>query len=126
VTVRTTSWLFRGAAIYGLVLLLPLYFLETTVAAPASRLIAPEFFYGFVGAAGSFQLIYWMMGGDPMRYRPLMPVAVVAKLSFWIPVTILWAMGRTTTSTFVITCGDLILAIAFFAAWRSLRAASAI
>jgi hypothetical protein len=121
-TVRVVRWLFRGAAIYGLILLLPLYFHETTAAAPAARLIAPEFFYGFIGAAGSFQLIYWLIGGDPVRYRPLMPVAVIAKLSFWIPVAILWATGRTATSTFAITCGDLILAIAFFAAWRSLEA----
>jgi hypothetical protein len=125
-TVRTARWLFRGAAIYGLILLLPLYFLEATAAAPAPRLIAPEFFYGFIGAAAAFQLIYWVMGGDPVRYRPLMPVAVIAKLGFWIPVTILWTVGRTATSTFVITCGDLILAIAFFIAWRSLRAASTV
>ncbi len=124
-TVRTARWLFRGAAVYGLILLLPLYFLETKVAAPASRLIAPEFFYGFVGAAGSFQLVYWLIGGDPVRYRTLIPVAVIAKLGFWIPVMILWAMGRTATSTFAITCGDLILAIAFFATWQSLRTASA-
>jgi hypothetical protein len=121
VTEKAASWLFRGAAIYGVILLLPVYFLERRVAAPAPRLPAPEYFYGFIGAALSFQLIYWLIGGDPRRYRALMPIAVVAKLSFWVPTAILWAIGRTATSTFVPTCGDLLLGIAFFVAWRSLR-----
>lgn len=120
-TERHARWLFRGAAIYGAILLLPVYFLEARVAAPAPRLPAPEYFYGFVGAALSFQILYWMIGSAPRRYHPLMLLGVAAKLSFWVPVAILWTLARTSTGTFVLVCGDLILAIAFFVAWRSLR-----
>ena len=122
-TERHARWLFRGAAIYGAILLLPIYFLEGRVGAPAARLPAPEYFYGFVGAALSFQILYWIIGGTPRHYHPLMLLGVVAKLSFWVPTAILWSMGRTTTSTFALVCGDLVLAVAFFAAWRSLRPA---
>lgn len=120
-TERHASWLFRVAAIYGAILLLPLYVLEGEVAAPAPRLIAPEFFYGFIGAALGFQILYWIIGGAPRRYHALMLLGVAGKLGFWVPVTILWTLDRTPTSTFAVTCGDLILAIAFFAAWTSLR-----
>ncbi len=116
---RTIAWIFRGAAIWGALILTPIYFLETSVAAPAAHLAAPEYFYGFISAALSFQLVYWTIGGDPQRHRALMPIAVIAKLSFWIPVVILWALGRTATGTFAFSCGDLFLAVAFFAAWRS-------
>jgi hypothetical protein len=122
-TEQHARWLFRGAAIYGAILLLPLYFLESRVAAPAARLPAPEYFYGFIGAALSFQILYWIIGAAPRHYRPLMLLGVVAKLGFWIPVAILWSMGRTATSTFALVCGDLVLAAAFFAAWRAMHRA---
>ena len=121
-TPKTARWLFRGAAIYGLIVLLPLYLLERQVAAPAALLAHPEYYYGFVGAAAAWQLVYWTIGGDPVRYHPLMGLAVVAKFSFWIPSLILWLNGRTPTSTFVVTNGDLILGIAFLVAWRVLKA----
>ena len=120
-TPNAARWLFRGAAIYGLIILLPLYFLERSVAAPAAALDHPEYYYGFIGAAAAWQLIYWTIGGDPARYRAFMPLGVIAKFGFWIPVLILWLNGRTPTATFVLTNGDLILGIAFFFAWRTLK-----
>lgn len=120
-TRNAARFLFRGAAIYGLIVLLPLYFLERQVAAPAAALDHPEYYYGFVGAAAGWQLVYWTIGGDPLRYRAFMPLATIAKLAFWIPTLLLWLNGRTPTSTFVLTNVDLILGIAFFAAWRMIK-----
>jgi len=120
-TPHFARWLFRGAAIYGLIILLPLYFLEKAVAAPAAALDHPIYYYGFVGAAAAWQLVYWTIGSDPLRYRAFMPLGVIAKLGFWIPSLILWLNGRNPTSTFVVTNGDLILGIAFLVAWRTLK-----
>jgi hypothetical protein len=119
-TQNNARWLFRGAAIYGLIVLLPLYFLEKSVATPQELLVHPEYYYGFIGTASAFQLIYWTIGADPGRYRALMPIAVVAKLSFWIPCALLWLAGRTGQSAFLFSCVDLLLAIGFFTAWRSI------
>jgi len=118
-------WLFRCASVYGLIILLPLYFLESSVAAPASRLDHPEYYYGFVSAAVVFQLVYWTIGDDPVRYRAFMPLAACAKISFWTSTFILWWTGRTVTSTFLLTNGDLILGIAFLLAWKKLKKLSA-
>ena len=120
-TPKAARWLFRGAAIYGLIILLPLYFLEHQVAAPAALLDHPIYYYGFIGAAAAWQLIYWTIGADPLRYRAFIPLGVIAKFSFWIPSLILWLNGRVPTSTFILTNGDLLLGIAFFFAWRTLR-----
>ena len=121
-TPKTAHFLFRGAAIYGLIVLLPLYFLERQVAAPAAALAHPEYYYGFIGAAAAWQLVYWTIGGDPVRYRPLMALGVIAKVGFWIPTFLLWLNGRTPTSTFALVNVDLLLGIAFFVAWRRLKA----
>ena len=120
-TPKGARFLFRGAAIYGLIVLLPLYFLERQVAAPAASLDHPIYYYGFVGAAAAWQLVYWTIGRDPVGYRAFMPLAVVAKFGFWIPSLILWLNGRAPTSTFAVTNGDLILGVAFLLAWRSLK-----
>lgn len=120
-TAGQARWLFRGAAIYGLILLLPLYFLEKTAAAPEAAFAHPEYYYGFVGAAAAWQLVYWVIGGDPVRYRPFMGLGVIAKFGFWVPTTILWAMGRTPISTWALTNGDLLLGLAFLFAWLKLR-----
>ena len=121
-TPKTAHFLFRGAAIYGLIVLLPLYFLERQVAAPAAALAHPEYYYGFIGAAAAWQLVYWTIASDPVRYRPLMALGVIAKVGFWIPTFLLWLNGRTPTSTFALVNVDLLLGIAFFVAWRRLKA----
>ena len=65
-------WIFRIAAIYGLIALTPLYFLEAKVAAPAPLLAHPEHFYGFIGTALAAQVMFLVIASDPVRYRPLM------------------------------------------------------
>jgi hypothetical protein len=114
-------WLFRGAAVYGLIMLLPFFFAEKAAAAPAALLDHPEFYYGFLGAASAWQLVYWTIGADPVRYRAFMPLGVIAKYGFWIPVTYLWLNGRTPTSTFILSNGDFLLGAAFLFAWRTLK-----
>ena len=106
------------AGIYGLVVLLPLYFGEHAMAAMGQLLTKPEYYYGFIGAAASFQLVYLMIGRDPVRFRPLMPLTLIAKLSFTIPVAILFLAGRVDTITMILASVDAMIGLAFLRAWR--------
>ncbi|HSI19587.1 MAG TPA: hypothetical protein VK980_17595 [Sphingomonas sp.] len=106
------------AGIYGLVVLLPLYFGEHAMAAMGQVLTKPEYYYGFIGAAASFQLVYLMIGRDPVRFRPLMPLTPIAKLSFTIPVAILFCSGRTDLFVMIMASIDALIGIAFLWAWR--------
>jgi hypothetical protein len=54
----------------------------------------PEYYYGFTLTAIVFQLIFFTIGRDPQRYRPLMLVGVFEKLSFGVPVWVLYAQHR--------------------------------
>ena len=111
---RVARRLFRWAAIYGVIVLVPLYFLPP----PVQR---AEAYYGFIGSALAFQLFYWTIGGDPLRYRALMPIGAVAKLSFAIPALTLFAIGRLDAATAIPVSIDVLLAFGFLWAWRSLR-----
>jgi hypothetical protein len=115
--------IFTISAIYGLIILLPLYFAEPMIAKAGRPVNHPELLYGFVGAAACFQLAYWTIGRDPLRFRPLMPIAVIAKWSFGIPVAILFASGRVDAITFALSSIDLAISILFLVAWRITRPA---
>ena len=81
--------MFRWAAIYGVVVLTPLYL------TPLPQQGA-EVFLGFVGLALVFQAVFWIIGGDPVRYRALMLPAVAEKLVFGLPALVLFAQGVNT------------------------------
>lgn len=107
---------FRWAAIYGAALLIPLLFQPT----PAGARI--EINLGFIGLALVFQGVFWIIGGDPPRYRALMPLAVLEKLVFAIPVLTLFTIGRLGGAVVGFAAVDLALGVAFAVAWRRLPA----
>jgi hypothetical protein len=86
---------FRVAGIYGLLNLLPQYFFEERIGRDFPPPIThPELFYGFLGVAATWQLVYLAIAREPQRLRGMMLLAVVAKSSFGIPVVLLYAAGR--------------------------------
>ncbi|WP_254510520.1 hypothetical protein [Anatilimnocola floriformis] len=107
-------WVFRSAAVYGVLVLLPMYFLELQIGRDQPPPIThPEFFYGFVGVALAWQFIFWLIGSDPQRYRPLMPVAVLEKAAFSIAAFILFAQGRIHLQMLLAGSMDFILGCLF-------------
>jgi hypothetical protein len=116
--VIVARWIFRLSAIYGLAVLLPLYGLEQRIGQLTPPLIThPEYFYGFVGAAVSANLLYGLISFDPKRYRPAMPIAVLAKFSFAVAVFWLAASGRVGGATLILAMVDFALGILFFGAF---------
>jgi hypothetical protein len=122
-SIRAARRIFAIAAIDGMLVLLPLYFAEPMMAKAGRPVTHPELLYGFVGAALAFQLVYWTISRDPLRFRPLMPIAVLAKWGFGIPVAILFAAGRVDAVTFALSSIDLAISILFLVAWRITRPA---
>lgn len=111
--------LFTVAAIYGLVSLLPMYFLEERLMArmpPA--LTHPEFYYGFIGVALAWQLLFLLVAREPVRLRPVMLPAVVEKLGWGLGVLVLVAQGKIGTFFVPAAVIDLLLAVLFVVAWR--------
>lgn len=108
---------FRGAAIYGALVLTPLYFVPTP---PGAR---PEINLGFIGLALVFQGVFWIIGSDPPRYRALMPLAVLEKLVFAVPALTLFALGPLEGVVVGFAAIDVFLAVLFLVAWRSTPAA---
>ena len=121
-SVRIARRVFRIAGIYGLIVLLPLFFMEEAVTrAVPPALTHPEYYYGFLGAAAVMQLVYLTIASDPVRFRPLMPIAVLAKLNFVVVVAVLFAMGRLAPAALSLPAVDLVIGLAFAWTWLRLR-----
>lgn len=106
------SRMFRWAAIYGVIVLLPMYL---TPLPPQGA----EVLYGFVGLALVFQAVFWLIGGDPVKYRALMLPSVGEKLVFGLPALVLFARGYPVQPPVAVFAAiDVLLGIGFYLAWR--------
>lgn len=75
--VTAVRWLLRVAGIYGLLVLLPLFVLEAQISLLQPPITHPEYYYGFVGVGVAWQVAFLIMSRDPVRYRNLLPAAVL-------------------------------------------------
>ena len=112
--------IFRVAGIWGGLTLTPLYFMFNLIGQKDPPPIThPAFFYGFVGAALAWQIVFFIIATDPTRYRTLMIPSVFEKFSYGIAVTILVAQGRMHPSDLTFGCVDLLLGLLFVIAFSS-------
>lgn len=109
---------FLGAGIYGLIVLLPQYALEEKIGRDYPPAIThPEFFYGFIGVAVAWQIVFLILATDPVKYRPMMIPAIVEKGSFGIPAIVLFLGGRLSLPMLGAGLIDLLLGILFLVAF---------
>jgi hypothetical protein len=117
---RFCRWLFWIAGAYGLLVLVPQYFLEPQIDPP---LVHPEHFYGFVGVAVAWQVAFLIIGCNPPRYRLLMIPSVLEKFSFGVAAVALLSLARAPAIVAAFGAVDLALGalfvVAFFACPRA-------
>ena len=120
--IRFARRVFLGAGIYGTIVMLPQYWLEDLIGRNTPPAIThPEHFYGFVGLALTWQLVFLLISRDVQRYRPLMVAAVFEKLAFGVPTFLLYATGRTAGSVTAFAGIDLTLGALFALSYYATR-----
>lgn len=123
---KFASRLFLFAGIYGILVLAPQYLAETGAGLALPEPIRnPEHFYGFVGLALVWQLVFILISRDVERFRPLMLLAVLEKLAFGVPVLVLYARDRVNAIVLAFGLVDLVLGVLFLAAFFSGREVTA-
>ena len=115
---RFAKIVFWIAGIWGVLVITPLYFMFGLISRTDPPPIThPGFFYGFVGAALSWQIAFFIMARDPSRYRPLMIPSVLEKLTYNIAVVVLVLQGRMHSSDLVFWFIDLLFGVLFVIAY---------
>lgn len=109
---------FLIAGVYGLLVLVPMYFLEGRIGRDTPPPIThPEYFYGFLGVAVAWQVAFLVIARDPVRFRSLMLPAVLEKASFGLPVIALWLGSRLAAPMLAAGLIDLGLGVLFVVAY---------
>jgi len=82
---RFSSFVFLVAGTYGLIVLLPGFFGEKTLAEKMPPPVThPEFYYGFFGVATAWQVAFLIISRDPQRFR------LLSQQRFWKNLLIAW------------------------------------
>lgn len=114
------SRVFWIAAIYGIVLIPPQFFLETKTGLDFPPAIThPEFYYSFLGVALAWQFAFVLIARDPIRYRPMMIPGLLEKVAFGLSGVILYLGGRAAWLPLAAGLVDLVFAGCM--AWAYLR-----
>ena len=109
---------FFWSGVYGLVVLLPLYFLESKIGRdfpPATN--HPEQYYAFIGVALAWQIAFLMIARDPVRFRPLMIPAIAEKFLAAGAVIVLYMSDRISGTVMAPFLGDVALGMLFIASY---------
>ena len=109
---------FLIAGIYGLIVLLPQYvLLERNGRDFPPPITHQEYYYGFIGVAVVWQIVFLVLSKDPVRYRPMMIPAILEKVSFGIPVVALFMLNRVSGAMLGAAAVDLSLGSLFIVAY---------
>jgi hypothetical protein len=109
---------FGAAAIWGLLSLTPLYFLFDMIGKKDPPPIThPAFYYGFVGAGLAWQLAFFVIARDPVRFRPVIIPAILEKFTYGIAVLLLVVQGRTQQQDLLFAGMDMLLGVLFIVAY---------
>jgi hypothetical protein len=113
---------FRIAGVWGILVLTPLFFLPDEINRRFPPPIThPQYYYGFVALAWVFQLIFFVIATDPIRFRPLVIPAILEKAGFVLTCVVLLLRGKITSGEASGAAADLLLGILFICAFFTTR-----
>lgn len=115
---RFAKIVFWSAGIWGVLALTPLYFMLDTVGLQSPPPVThPEFYFGFLCVALTWQFAFMVIAIEPARYRPIMIPAIIEKLSYVITMVALYLQKRVVSSQLIFDTSDLILGLLFVVAF---------
>lgn len=117
-TMKFAKYTFLVAGVLGLLALVPQYFLfeKNGVDFPPA-INHPEYYFGFVGVAIAFQIVFIIISRDPMKYRQLMLASVVEKFSFGLACIVLLVQGKSMEPILAGGLLDTLLGVLFIVSY---------
>ena len=118
---RLARFVFIAAGIWGIAVLMPLYWLVDIsgrhYAVPNDY---PQFFYGFIGVAIAWQIAFFVIAHDPRRFRPMIIPSIIEKFSFTAAAAVLFILQRVPVMILIAGLIDFTWGVLFHVAWQRL------
>jgi hypothetical protein len=126
---KFATYLFRIAGAYGLLVTFPLYFMEQKMGIDYPPPINhAENYYAFIGVTVAWQILFLVIARDPLRYRTIMLVCFLEKMSLVPAFLILFPQGRFPALLIPLMIIDLTFGLLFLVSYfktKNLRKDSA-
>ena len=114
---RFARFTFIIAGIWGIAVLLPLYWLvDVTGREYPPPTQYPHFFYGFLSVAMAWQIAFLVIGSNPARFRGLMITGIIEKLGYVGTLIVLHVNARIPAIDAQAAVPDLLLGLLFIVA----------
>ena len=111
---KFAKWTYLVAGIYGLLILLPQYFLEMQNGIDyPPPLNHPEYYYGFIGITVAWQIAFIIISRDPAKYKLLILATIVEKYTYVIATIVLFLQSRVAATVLAVGLIDTILGSLF-------------
>ena len=122
---RFAKIVFVAAGVWGLAVVIPLFFLFDYVGRQYPPAIThPDIYYGFTTVTLAWQMAFLIIAGDPVRFRPIMPAAMIEKFAYVIALVVLYSQGRIGFAQASAGIPDLVLGLLFVTAFVKIRPVS--
>jgi hypothetical protein len=106
------------AAIWGMVVLTPLYFMFDLIGRKDPPPIThPAFYYGFISVGLAFQVAFIVIAKDPARQRPMMIPAMFEKFGYGATLLVLFLENRLHPQDLALGGIDVLFGILFLTAF---------
>jgi hypothetical protein len=113
---------FGIAGVYGLLVITPLYFTYNMIGRlDPPPLTHPQFYFGLLGVTMAWQFVFLVIATDPSRFRPMMILALVEKVSYVLAVVVLYLQSRMTPLQSLTAVPDALLGLLFVFAFFKTR-----
>src|ERR1700689_1499749 len=112
---RIVFWI---AAIWGVLVLTPLYFMFDLIGRQDPPSIThPAFYYGFISMGLAFQVAFIVIARDPVRLRPMMIPSVLEKFGYGATLLVLHLQNRLHPQDLALGGVDMLFAVLFLVAF---------
>ncbi len=111
--VKISRNIFRLSGIYGLLILIPQLFRESSFATAGVSLNHPEFFYGFFLVSLAFQVLFLIISTDPVKYRSVMLACFIEKGGHFTSCVLLFLNNRLATDMMIASSPDALMLCLF-------------
>ena|ERR1700733_14327950 len=115
---RFAKVVFWIAAIWGVLVLTPLYFMFDLIGRQdPPPLTHPAFYYGFVSVALAFQIAFFVIAKDPVRLRPMMIPSMLEKFAYGATLMVLYLQNRLHLQDLALGGIDMLFGVLFLTAF---------
>jgi hypothetical protein len=122
---RFAKVVFWVAAVWGFLVLTPLFFIFNLIGKNDPPAIThPGFYYGFASVGLAWQVAFAVIARDPVRLRPMMIPAMLEKFGYVIVVVTLYLQARMKAPDLLLAGLDGLLGVMFLVAWVKTNSAA--